>query len=369
MFGLALGVTITACRPADGASSSGSDGSRREAGTSSADSGGPDADVGSETVFHGVTTQSWISHTTPATQQPGAISAEVTSYEAAAGRTVAWVAFANEFSDAGRVFPTAIATVIKGRGATPFIYLNLRSGGLPEPLFTLGAINAGQFDADLGVWADGARDFGSQVIVDWGWEMNIDDAPWNGVHNGGPVEGPQRYRQAFRHIVELMRSRGARNIHWAFHLNLPEHPAEAWNAFESYYPGDDVVDSTGVSIYGAQSPIDESPPSFIALLDAAYPRLLRMAPSKPIMVYEFGTTAGHPVVKPAAWADEALTGLLSRRWPNVRGFAWWNERFQTEYSPGAATEMRLEQIPELGAVFKAHLVDASNLGDRGPLGR
>ena len=152
-------------------------------------------------------------------------------------------------------------------------------------------------------------------------------------------------------------------------LELKPEQLTAWNAFENYYPGDDVVDSTGVSIYGPQSPIDEPPPSFVDLMDAAYPRLLRMAPSKPIMVYEFGTAAGHPVVNQAEWADEALRGLLAERWPSVRGFAWWNERFQTDHSPNAATEMRLEHMPELAAVFRSHLVGAPTLGDHAPVGR
>ncbi|MBI2898616.1 MAG: beta-mannanase [Planctomycetes bacterium] len=331
--------------------------------------GGGDGGSGSSTpsprkIYHGVTPDRWATWKWPAEGGAQAISDDLTAYEAAAGRTVAWAAFANEWELEGAGFPAAVATAIRARGAMPFIYLTFRRSAVPEPQVYLDLILNGDFDADIAAWAEQATDFGSRIIVDWGWEMNITDAPWNGTHNGGAGQGPQRYRAAFRHIVELMRSRGADNIHWAFHANFPEFPAEDWNAFENYYPGDDVVDSVGVSIYGAQSPIDATVPSFVALMDVAYPRLRAMAPSKPVMVYEFGSTAGHPQRTAESWADEALTGIFSGRWPEVRGFAWWNETWTNEYSPDDPTEMRLEVLPNLALAFRSHLVGSSSLGDR-----
>lgn len=53
-------------------------------------------------------------------------------------------------------------------------------------------------------WADEAKSFGSELIVNWGWEMNGDFNPWNGSHNGGETEGPRNFREAYRHIIELM---------------------------------------------------------------------------------------------------------------------------------------------------------------------
>ena len=200
--------------------------------------------------------------------------------------------------------------------------------------------------------------------------MNGDWSPWNGTYSGGPSKGPQRFQQAYRHIVTLMRSRGASNIRWAFHIGFPESPAEPWNKFENYYPGDDFIDFIGVSIYGAQSPIDTSFPSFSSNMDNAYPRLVQMAPQKPVFVFEFGATSGNPLGDQATWADAALADILSGRWPTVRGFAWWNDYWECwcqDGNPKHNTEMRVEDVPSLTKVFKFRLSGASNIGDRSPI--
>lgn len=326
-------------------------------------------------IYHGVTTHSW-STLWGLSGQADAITAEVDAYEAAVGRTVAWIGFGHEWKTDGVEFPSNVATSIKNRGATPLIFLNLRSFDVidetqpqVEPLYTLDAIISGQFDSDLTAWADGARNFESEIIVDWGWEMNGEWALWNGMHNGGDIEGPQRFQQAYRHIVELMRSRGATNLRWAFHVNFPEFPEESWNAFEKYYPGDDVIDYTGVSIYGAQSPIDTSFPSFVSSMDRAYPRLVQMAPQKPVFVFEFGASES-PLGDQAKWADEALAGILSGRWPAVRSFAWWNDSWECwcqDGNPAHDTEMRVEKVPGLAVVFTSRLAGADNVGEHPPI--
>jgi hypothetical protein len=320
-------------------------------------------------IYHGVSTHSWSSLITPGSGQADRIKSEVDAYEAAVGRPVAWVAFGHEWHTDGPGFPVAVATSIKNRGATPLIYLTLRSAddGQPDPVYNLAAIIAGKFDSDLTAWADAAKNFGSEIIVSWGWEMNGDWAAWSGALNGGSTLGPKRFREAYRHIVELMRNRGANNIRWAFHINFPEFPDEPWNAFENYYPGDDVIDIIGASIYSAQFPTDDFFPSFESLMNPAYSRLNQMAPSKPIFVFEFGVTAGHPLGDSGTWVDEALAGILSGRWPAVRGFAWWNDYWSQDDNPAHDTEMRVERLPELATVFKSRLSGANIVGDRPPI--
>ena len=320
-------------------------------------------------IYHGVTTHSWTTLFTPLPGQANAIKAEVDAYEAAVGRAVAWVGFAHEWKTDGRAFPSKVATSIKNRGATPLIYLTLRSvdEGQPDPVYNLAAIIAGKFDSNFIAWADAAKKFGSELIVSWGWEMNGDWAAWSGALNGGAIEGPQRFRKAYRHIVELMRNRGAHNIRWVFHINFPEYPSEPWNAFENYYPGDDVIDATGVSIYGAQNPTDTSCHSFVTNMDTAYSRLIKMAPMKPVFVFEFATPKGHPLCTQVTWADDALSGIFSGRWPSVCGFAWWNDYWSQDNNPAHDTEMRVEKLHRLATVFKSRLSGANDVGDRPPI--
>lgn len=179
-------------------------------------------------IYHGVATHSWSSFVTPGVRQEAAIKAEVDSYEAAVNRTVAWVEFGHEWETDGRAFPWGVATSIRNRGDTPLIFLNLRTVDEgPDPVYTLAKIIAGRYDADLAAWADEARNFGSELIVNWGWEMNGDWNPWNGAHNGGERVGPARFKEAYRHIIKLMRDRGATNIRWGFHINFPECPSDS----------------------------------------------------------------------------------------------------------------------------------------------
>lgn len=272
------------------------------------------------------------------------------AYEQAVNRRVAWVYFSNDWF-AGRDFPTATAEWIRARNAVPYIRLMLRSSSetyVPEPLYSLQAILRGDFDTDLRAWGRAAQNFGTPLLVEWGTEVNGQWFSWNGRWNGGPTLGPERFREAYRHIVQTIRSVGADNLTWVWHVDAYDDPAAEWNRLENYYPGDDVVDWIGVSVYGAQEPTENNSQTFADGMDAVMPRLLRLAPTKPVVVAEFGVTAGNPGVNAVQWAEAALTDLLANRWPAVRGFSWWNEAFDQ-------TEMRVQVIPGLREVFRSKL--------------
>ncbi|MBI2301302.1 MAG: beta-mannanase [Armatimonadetes bacterium] len=281
----------------------------------------------------------------------------VSAYEAAAGRTVAWVYFSHNWFH-GRQFPLATATWVRDRGAVPYIRLMLRSGDIrdqADPPYAPEAIARGDLDADLRAWGDAARAYGGPLLVEWGTECNGEWFPWNGRWSGGGPQGPARFRAAFRHVVETIRARGAANITWVWHVNNDDVPADAWNRLENYYPGDDVVDWVGVSVYGAQTPQDADWPAFPASFDAVYGRLAAVAPAKPLIVCEFGVTAGSPLGTAPTWAGEALDALLAGRWPAVRGFSWWNETWQNDNDPAHDTDMRVQAVAGLSAAFQARL--------------
>lgn len=303
---------------------------------------------------------------------------DIETYEQAAGKPAAWVYFSNNWYNA-RDFPLKTATWIRARGSIPFIRLMLMSDisrPKPEPTFTLERIIEGDFDTDLEAWADSARDFGSPLVVEYGTEVNGEWFPWNGKWNGGgesdrygdPEEpdGPERFRDAFRHIVELMRESGADNITWVFHANWDDRPAEDWNALEQYYPGDEWVDWIGVSAYGAQTPLDDESPTFGDMMDSAYPRLADLSADRPIFVLEFGVTSGNEIVDQAQWADEALADITAGRWPRVAGFSWWNEKWQNDDDPEHDTDMRIQDNPDLSTVFKEQVSLRDNVLGRPP---
>ena len=225
------------------------------------------------------------------------------------------------------------------------------------------AIIAGRFDEDLQAWCQGARDFGAPLLVEYGTEVNGSWFSWNGVWNGGghtdgygdpqAPDGPERFRDAYRHIIGLCRAAGASNITWVFHLDDADTPAVPWNAFENYYPGDEWIDWIGISIYGTLTPMDEECDDFQQALDKTYPRVVKMAGAdKPIFIAEFGTAANNPLCNQTRWAENALSALTSFRWPRIIGFSWWNEWWQSDDNPAHDTTMRLQDNPSLAAVFR-----------------
>ena len=292
--------------------------------------------------------------------------ADLAGYEKNVQRQVAWVYFShNWFRE--REFPLKTARWIRDAGAVPYIRLMLRSDAEEdhaEELFTLQAIAAGKFDADLKKWAEQAREFATPLLVEWGTECNGEWFPWNGVWNGSregdaKAEGPRRFVAAYRHLVDTFHKAGARNISWVFHVNSADVPKDDWNRLENYYPGDAYVDWLAVSVYGPKTPADadrEAKP-FARQMEKVYSRLVKLAPEKPVIVAEFGCTAGHERVSPEDWASAALEELLSRRWPKVAGFSWWNERWENGRRREATT-MRVQDIPALAQVFRAKLNEA-----------
>jgi hypothetical protein len=313
------------------------------------------------------------------------------SYQETVGRPVAWFYFSHNWFQ-GYDFPAETARWITECGSVPFIRLMLRSSpDLEEPgkepkerVFTLAEINGGAFNTPLLAWGKAARDFGHPLIVEWGTEVNGAWFPWNAWWNGKP-RGARAFQQAFRHIVHLIRDdAGARNTTWVFHVTAEDAPdpddpnaGAPWNRLENYYPGDDVVDWLGVSVYGAQQPGDDACPAFAPAMDAVFPRLVELGggAGRPIFLLEFGVTAGNshcgpesrpPCTRPtgaARWANLALDALLvEQKWPALRGISWWNESWPNDDDD--ASDMRVQSVPCLEQVFRRHLASNPRILDR-----
>ncbi len=163
--------------------------------------------------------------------------ADVQSYVDTVGQDVAWVYFSHNWYKS-RAFPRATAEMIRNAGAVPFIRLMLRSSAeqnVAEPLFTLDAIIAGEFEADLDAWGVAAREFGTPLLVEWGTECNGEWFPWNGAWNGADAtdgfgdpdtpDGPERFVAAYRHIAARIRA-GATAINSV--LSFTAIPALPW---------------------------------------------------------------------------------------------------------------------------------------------
>jgi len=287
---------------------------------------------------------------------------DVERYERSVGAGTAWVFF-SDFWCEGRQFPTAMCKWIHAMGKIPYVRLMLRSEfdqNRAEKLFTLDAIIAGKFDADLTQWAAGAKNFGTPLLVEWGTECNGEWFAWNGKWNG-KADGPAKFVLAWRHLVKLIRDSGCGNITWVWHVNDSDVPSVVWNRLENYYPGNDYVDWVAVSAYGFLRPDEKGKPERLRdLLDEVYPRLMAVAPRKPLILAEFGCTQRHPKIAASAWARDALTDLLSSRWPHISGFCWWNEAWQNDDVRKHDTNMIVMDDPALAKAFQEQLSTAKD---------
>ncbi len=295
--------------------------------------------------------------------------ADVARYEAAVGKKAAYVYFSQQWFE-GEEFPVRACEWIRQLGKVPYIRLMTWSEaeeGKRETHYTVPAIAAGKFDEAFTRWASAARAFGSPVMVEWGIECNARWFPWNASwyrKSSGGTEGggPACFVAAYRRLITTMRAAGAANITWVWHINNSDEPEAAWNSLENYYPGDDFIDWIGVSDYGARTPFEkEDLPEFRTQMDAVYGRLTKLAPTKPVLVSEFGCASGNPRVKASEWAADSLADLFSKRWPRVAGFCWWNEIWENDGNRHRDTDMIIMDDAALRRAFKEGLQKAGDL--------
>jgi len=293
----------------------------------------------------------------PGTPEDEVPESQLGAYVSASGSPgLAYVYLTNNWFRS-RHFPTSVVARVRARGAVPVVRLMLRSSDDeatgPDADYPLSDLTSGRLDADLKVWAREAASVPGPVYAEYGTEMNGNWFAWNAAWNG-QEKGAAQFVQAYRHLVNVVREAGAGNVRWIFHVAAQDDPDVAWNRLEAYYPGGDFISVLGVSAYGAQTPQEEDIQSLREQLDAVMPRLHALAPTKPALLLEFGSVAGASV-KPEAWADAALNDLTSGRWPQLRGFSWWNSAWQNDAVTAHDSELRVERQPELAAVFRRYL--------------
>ena len=157
------------------------------------------------------------------------------------------------------------------------------------------------------------------LFVRWGHEMelssNFGRYPWAGTDAAA-------YVQAYRRVVTLMKT------------NLPPSTAYfVWspagnNNCNAYYPGDEVVDYTGCSLYSwsAYDVPRGYDGSFKAFFDPKYARLQIHA--KPVMVCELGVEKGD---NQAAWFTAAKA--VFPNYPQLVSVLYFNSKDSVSWWP------------------------------------
>ena len=291
---------------------------------------------------------------------------KIIDFEELACRKIVWAYFSNNWIN-GITYPKESIHAIHSMGIIPFVRLMPRSDleqYHKEKTYSLRNIISGKFDGQLRAWARNAKEDDIPLLIDFAVEMNGDWFSWNGLYNGKDktgygdedyFDGPERYRDAYRHIIDIFRSEGADRVTWFFHPDIHSVPDEDWNQAKYYYPGDDYIDWLGVSIYGPQHPETDYWETFSEILADRYQSILDISQNKPIALLEFGVTDNHPLGKKDAWLKDAFQTILDNPYLDFQAISCWHENWEEEDNLYAT--LRIDSSAESLATFRKYAAD------------
>jgi len=271
--------------------------------------------------------------------------ARLKAFENLTGQKPVWVYFSNNWFG-GIKFPLKEIQIINDFGSVPFIRLMPRSDfsdTKTDPVYSLQKIIDGKFDKNLKTWALGAKKYGEPLMVEFGTEVNGNWFPWSGANNGN---NPEKFKDAYIHIIELFRNQKVNNITWVFHVNYESAPNEDWNSMSAYYPGDDYIDWIGMSIYGVQKTGDDWI-NISDIFDDAYKNLSAVSKNKPLGIFEFGIIEHE---RKYEWIKSFFDLLKSGKYDRIKGISYWHSRWDNE--DGSVSNMRLDSSPDALKVYK-----------------
>jgi mannan endo-1,4-beta-mannosidase len=229
------------------------------------------------------------------------------------------------FSSWGDPFQTRFAGQAHARGAVPFVQM--------EPwTISMTAVAAGRSDAYLRSYARAVAAYRYPVLLGFGHEMNGNWYPWGWTH-----VSPALWVAAWRHVVTVFRSEGARNATWIWTANLE---GSGDGPLPAYWPGKRYVDWVGITGYlyfrqdtftGAYGPTIEA---------------VRRFTHRPILISEtaVGQVAGQPAKIPGLFSLVHTHHLL--------GFVWFDE---AQHDGVYHQDWRLEGHPAAVRVFRRAL--------------
>lgn len=181
---------------------------------------------------------------------------------------------------------------------------------------------AGGYDPAIRQWALRVKAWldqgdGRSLLIAPLQEMNSNWVPYG--------QDPGNYQIAFRKFVEIFRSEGMdeTKVRWVFAPN-------AWSvgrhSMAEYYPGDDVVDLVGISVYNFGANVGVWTGVFESGM-AAVETVRSFAPTKPYLITQIGSsTSGGDR---DAWLREMFAFTATD--PNVVGLIYFNFNKETDW--------------------------------------
>ncbi len=238
------------------------------------------------------------------------------------------------FADFTDAFPAQDAANAAARGAALLISWepwNWDIKSQEQPNYSLDRITAGDHDAYIRSFAQGAAATGRPVFVRFAAEMNGDWHVWSTGINGN---GPGDYIAAYRHVVDVSRAAGGTNIKWVFN---PIISYEGSTPLTQLYPGSSYVDWVALDGYNWGS-LKWGWQSFTDVFTMGLNEIKAVAPGKPLAIAEIGCVPG---AQKAAWVTDTFAKAQAN---GVRMLVWFEHNKETDW--------RLSSDPTVAAAAK-----------------
>jgi hypothetical protein len=216
-----------------------------------------------------------------------------------------------------------------------------------QPGYRNGDIAAGAQDPYLVRFAESLASFRGRVDLRYAHEMNGTWYPWS--------HDPIAYRRAWRHVVRVFRSVGARNVRFVWSPNPSLYvPFRTWlPSVRVYWPGRRYVDAVGSTMINFGGEKRYAVERFAARL-----RALRALYRKPVMLTEVNTVYGGRL----RWLRELRRMLRRLRW--IRSLAWFQHRSRgaVQIERTGRLDWDVRRDPAAAAVLRSIVRDALRNG-------
>ena len=161
----------------------------------------------------------------------------------------------------------------------------------------LTAIADGTYDEEIDRVVDLLNDYGEDVLISFGHEMDQQLAeryPWSGIF-------PSEFQEAYRYFWKRVEGSVVQEVSWIWAPVVQPNCTDFW-------PGDDYVDIIGMPIYSCPE-WDRGYYGYIRSFESTMAEKIQHVKrlQKPIMIVEFGVTGG-PYYE-HYWLQEAFQGF------------------------------------------------------------
>ena len=236
--------------------------------------------------------------------------------------------------------------------------------------YALKKIVNGDFDKKLTKWAKDLEASGIPVLLDFAAEPNGNWFPWCGELNGKGTltaygdktypDGPELWRDAYRHVYNLFKKAGVNRATWVFHVNAIGSTEDEWNSIKYYDPGDEYVDWLGLSAYGPQR-WGEKYIHFLDVMKPGYYGLAELSDTKPIAVLEFGVADYLPEISKPNWIQDALYSVQTAEYYRIKAVGWWHSTWWN--SDGTISAIQIDSSPESLRFYKEAIAQPEFVSD------